>query len=161
MKKIPLSQGKYALVDDEDFDFLSQWKWFFYKAKRDKYGYAHRNSTVDEGKPRRRIRMHQQLIGNGVDHANGNGLDNRRKNLRKADKHQQSYNKSIHSHKKSLGCKGVSIVKDKKGIPAYWIARITVKGSRIYLGTFKNHIAASRAYIKKAKELHGKFARWK
>ena len=160
-KKIKLTQGKYALVDAEDFEWLSQWKWSFDIRKGDKTGYAFRNTRMDEG-TRRRLRMHNEILGSsGIDHVNGNGLDNRKQNLRPATGHQQAYNKGVHSHKKSKGCKGVSIVKDRNGIPAYWIARITVKGERKYLGTFRNHIAASRAYIKAAKEFHGEFARWK
>lgn len=101
------------------------------------------------------------ILGEPADHKNGNGLNNRRKNLRPANKYQQAQNKGICAHKKSKGCKGVSIVKDRNGVPAYWIARITVMGKRKYLGVFKNHVAASRAYIKAAKELHGEYARWK
>lgn len=160
-KKIKLTQGKYALVDAEDYEWLSQWKWFFDIRKGDKTGYAFRNTRVGEG-PRRRIRMHNEILGaRNIDHANGNGIDNRKNNLRPASRSQQAFNKGVHEHKKSLGCKGVSVVKDKKGIPSYWIARITVEKKRIYLGVFKNHIAASRAYIKAAKKYHGEFARWK
>ncbi len=159
MRKIPLTLGKYALVDAADFEFLNSWKWYYGPCS--KTGYAKRNTKTSEGKPRKTVRMHEVIFGKHADHVNGNGLDNRRKNLRKASPQQQAYNKSVCKNKKTLGCKGVSITRDKKGIPKYWIARITVRGKRHYLGTFPNHKAASNAYIKKAKELHGEFARWK
>jgi hypothetical protein len=160
-KKIKLTQGKWALVDVEDYPLISGLKWYFDKNTKDKTGYAFRNAPTINGKRGKRIRMHTFLMGANVDHKNGNGLDNRRSNLRISTKYQQAFNKGVHSHKKSLGCKGVSIVKDKKGVPKYWIDRITFEKTRIYLGTFKTHVAASRAYIKKAKELHGEFAKWK
>lgn len=160
-KKIKLTQGKYALVDAEDFEWLSQWKWHYHRHPKDRTGYACTNGKYVNKKRLPRVRMHNLIFGKNVDHVNGNGIDNRRSNLRLADKFQQSYNKGIQKHKRSLGCKGVSRVRDKKGVPAYWIARITVKKKRIYLGTFKSHVAASRAYIRAAKELHGEFARWK
>lgn len=162
MRKIKLSQGKYALVDDADYEWLNQWKWHYDSSKRSSTGYAFRNSKYQRGKLRKKVRMHSVVLGFcGVDHINGNGLDNRRKNLRQATRTQQSYNKGVHSHKKSLGCKGVSQVKNKKGIPSYWVARITVRAKRLYLGVFKSHITASRAYIKAAKKYHGEFARWR
>lgn len=160
-KKIKLSQGKYALVDKQDYNWLSNWTWYFWKNPKDKTGYAFTNGKYIKGKCLKKVRMHQMILGEPCDHKNGNGLDNRRCNLRPANKFQQAWNKGIHHHKKSKGCKGVSIVKDRNGIPAYWIARITVNKKRIYLGVFKNHIAASRAYIKAAKKYHGEFARWK
>lgn len=160
-KKIKLTQGKYALVDAEDFEWLSQWKWFYHLHPKDKTGYACTNGKYIGGKRLPKTRMHNLIFGKRVDHINGNGLDNRRKNLREADTFQQAYNKGVQKHKKTLGCKGVSITRDHNGVQKYWIARITVRGERIYLGTFKNHIAASRAYIKAAKKYHGEFARWK
>lgn len=159
-KKIKLTQGKYALVDAEDFEWLSQWKWYYLKQSHSSTGYAVTKQKVIKNQSNV-LRMHTLIFGGPCDHANCNKLDNRRKNLREATARQQTYNKKQHKNKKSDGCKGVSIVRNWKGVPAYWIARITVNGNRIYLGTFKNHIAASRAYIKAAKKYHGEFARWK
>lgn len=161
LKKIKLTRGKYALVDAEDFIWLSQWKWFFDIRKGDKTGYAFTNGKYVKGKRLPKVRMHNLIMGRGVDHINGSGIDNRRKNLRKADKFQQAYNTGRKKYKKTKGCKGVSITRDRNGVQKYWIARITVNGNRIYLGTFKNHTAASRAYIKAAKKYHGEFARWR
>jgi hypothetical protein len=160
-KKIKLTQGKCALVDADNYERVSELKWHFYKLKKDKTGYAFSNGKYANGKRLPKVRMHVFIFGENSDHVNGNGLDNRKNNLRKADQFQQAWNKGVNKSKKSFGCKGVSIVKDRNGVPAYWIARITIRKNRIYLGTFKNQVAATRAYIKKAKELHGEFAKWK
>lgn len=155
-RKVRLTQGKSALVDAADFELVSRWKWYFHKKPADKTGYAIRNGK------RGRIAMHAFLLGRkGVDHANGNGLDNRRKNLRLATATQQAYNKPKLKRKRTPGCKGVSVVRDRHGKPAYWIARVTVRGVRKYLGTFPSPSAASRACIGAMRELHGEFARWK
>jgi hypothetical protein len=159
-KRIKLTKNKYALIDSSDYNWLSKYNWHYFRPPHARTGYALTKSKIlkNQGNV---LRMHTLIMGFGCDHKNNNGLDNRRLNLRKATKRQQAYNQSKRLNKKSKGCKGVSIVKNWKGIPKYWIARITVKGNRIYLGTFKNHISASRAYIKAAKKYHGEFARWK
>lgn len=159
-KKIKLSQGKYALVDKQDYNWLSQYRWHYIKPTHAKTGYAVTKRKILK-KQGNILRMHTLIFGGSCDHKNGNGLDNRRSNLRKASPLQQTYNQGRKKNKKSLGCKGVSIVRNWKGVPSYWIARIAVNKKRIYLGIFKNHIAASRAYIKAAKKYHGEFARWK
>jgi hypothetical protein len=84
-KEIPLTQGKVAVVDEEDFDRLNKHKW--YACKNGNTFYALRKSNVN-GK-RLTILMHREILGlkpgdPGVDHRDGNGLNNRRKNLRLA-----------------------------------------------------------------------------
>ena len=75
MKKIKLTQGKYAIVDDEDFAYLNQWRWYY-----------HNNYAVHTNKNKSRIYMHRFILNTPKkmfsDHINGNGLDNRRSNLR-------------------------------------------------------------------------------
>jgi len=102
----------------------------------------------------------QAKPGEICDHINGNGLDNRIENLRICNKFESSWNKKTFSNKKLNAIKGVTIVKDRKGIPSYWIARITHKGTRKYLGTFKTKSAAEKAYKEAAKKYHGGFAKW-
>lgn len=164
MKKIPLTQGKFALVDDEDFEFLNQWKWFFHINPKDSSGYAIRNGTRSATGTRRRIAMHRVLMKakkkDICDHKNGNGLDNRKNNLRLCDKFQSCWNRRKSIRKKLNALKGVTKVKNHRGIPTYWIARICFKGTRIYLGTFKTKKLAESAYKKKALELHKEFAKW-
>lgn len=120
--------------------------------KGDKTGYAR---GIKDG---RNVFMHWEVRGKGCDHINRNGLDNRRSNLREADTFQQSQNRGIPRTKKTPGCKGVTIVKDHRGVPKYWIARVTVRGSRKYLGTFKTHEEASKMAEKFTKEHHREFA---
>lgn len=160
-KKVRLYQGQHALVDIQDYALVSAYKWS-YSSCNSRTGYATTIPYVNK-KRKKQIKMHNLIFGGSpgtVDHINGNGLDNRRINLRLATVGQQAYNKPKSKNKKTPGCKGVSITRDRNKKPKYWIARITVSGKRIYLGTFKNHIAASRAYIKAAKKYHKEFARW-
>lgn len=84
MKTIPLTQGQVALVDDEDYEYLMQWKWC--AAWNGNTYYAFRGGKKEHGKKRQMIKMHRDLLdtprGLEVDHLNGNGLDNRRCNIR-------------------------------------------------------------------------------
>jgi len=156
MVKIPLSQGQFALVDDEDFEWLNQWKWS--AGKRRNTFYAFRSVSI-KGE-QFHIYMHRLITeapkGKETDHANGNGLDNRRRNLRVCTVRQNQYNQA--KRKNSLSqYKGVSLnkrVKVKK-----WVAGITKNGKNIHLGYFKDEIDAAKAYDRKAKELCGEFAK--
>ena len=102
MKKIPLSKqqrrnsrnrGKYTVVDDEDYEWLNQWNWSAVSTWRKNGGYAMRR----DNKLGKSILMHRLILGvpEGVevDHVNGNGLDNRRSNLRIASRTQAMANR--------------------------------------------------------------------
>jgi len=147
MKKIPLTRNSFALVDNEDFEYLSQWHWFL-SGK----GYAERYN----GQKKSPIKMHSQIMNtpNGLfcDHINGNRLDNRKSNLRLVTNQQNLCNRGKASNNTS-GYKGVSFQCKK------WYAKITSFGKQHHLGSFKEKIDAARAYDKAAKELHGEFAR--
>src|SRR5690348_17197510 len=97
MKEIPLTQGKVALVDDEDFDFLNQWKWHAVKWKNGFY--ARRNLKIDG--VMKNIMMHRVIMEMEkypdllIDHENGDTLDNQRKNLRKTDYKGNSANRFV------------------------------------------------------------------
>lgn len=111
MKKIPLSQGKFAIVDDEDFEFLSQWKWHLHKD-----GYAARTQWLpDTGGKKKNFMMHRVLnktpIGMHTDHINNIRLDNRRKNLRTATRAQNYMNQGKKKNTTSI-YKGVSLVRE-------------------------------------------------
>jgi hypothetical protein len=84
MKKIPLTRGKFALVDDEDYEWISQYKWTWVEVRKGYPGYAVRN--IGTFKKTKHQSMHRLIMGNPkgkvVDHINGNSLDNRRSNLR-------------------------------------------------------------------------------
>lgn len=147
MKQIPLTQGKFALVDDADFDWLNQWKWFAHKRKR--IWYAARNARHPNG-DRYTLSMHSLLLPEAalVDHWDGNGLNNQRHNVRAATQVQNSANAQKRANES--GFKGVDFHKDKR-----WRARLNGK----FLGYFSSSEAAARAYDVAAKELFGEFAR--
>lgn len=148
MKKIKLTQGKYALVDDEDYEYLNQWKWYFHST-----GYAVRNCYKNG---HRHIKLHRFLLSAGkkeIDHINGNRLDNRKKNLRRVFRKQNVWNSKKWKNKTSS--KGVDFTRNK------WRARIGKNWKSIHLGYFKTEKEARKAYIKAAKEFHGEYASWK
>lgn len=152
MKQIPLTQGKVTLVDDEDFEYLNQWKWH---AMADDYTfYVGRK----EGWPiQKTIRMHRVITnapgGMFVDHINGNGLDNRRSNLRLCTVAENNRNIKG-NHRNTTGYKGVTWHKRDH----VFIAQIRVNGKLFQVGRFSNALEAAKAYDKVAKEYHGDFA---
>lgn len=145
---IQLTQGKQALVDKADFEWLSQWKWYYIKD-----GYAVR-SDYSQGRTPRQVKMHRQIMnepeGLQVDHKNTNKLDNRRENLRVATVNQNQQNSSLPKNNTS-GYKGVS--KPRRGLG--WIASI----QRQYLGYYKTPEEAALAYNIEATKRFGEFAR--
>lgn len=138
MKTIKLTQGKYVLVDDSDFEWLSQWKWYFCN------GYAMRNKLDRTGL----IRMHR-LINNTpkglfTDHINRNKLDNQRHNLRTVNKSLNEHNTEVRKNSKS-GVKGIFWEKRRKK----WRSEIMINHKSIFVGYFNNlskAILARRQY---------------
>lgn len=157
MKKIPLTQDKFATVDDIDYGFLMQWKWYF-KGK----GYAVRNSRESDklDKPKT-IRMHRVILIRKLrhsnfketDHKNQNKLDNRRNNLRPASNSQNNGNRKSYKGSSSK-FKGVSWRKYAKK----WYARIEFEGQQKHLGYFIDELKAARAYNKAAIKYFSEFA---
>jgi hypothetical protein len=149
-KRIPLTQGKFAIVDDADYEWLNQWKWSV--VKRGKIWYAARS----ESNPKKLIYMHRQILDfpdSIVDHKNMNGLDNRRKNIRPATHAQNLKNKGL-TKSNSSGYKGVYWNKrDKK----YQVI-IQWNGKRKFIGLFDDPVKAARAYDRAARKYHGRFA---
>lgn len=155
MKKIKLTQNKYALVDDSDFEKLNKFKWF-----PDKGGntfYVVRNSKDSKGK-HKKVRMHQEIMktprGMETDHRDGNGLNNQRKNLRICTKSQNQHNRGKYQCNTS-GFKGVSWHKNKEK----WESQIRVDGTLKHLGSFLNKIEAYEAYCKACIKYHKEFSR--
>ena len=152
MKKIKLTKRKYALVDDENYEWLNQWKWHYDQ------GYARRQFRID-GKVRM-IKMHRLILGivddkkKLTDHINMNGLDNRKKNLRIVNHSQNQWNRTKYKTNTS-GYKGIGWSKAAKK----WRTKIRVKSKLIHLGYFKSKINAAKAYDEAAKKYHGKFAK--
>lgn len=155
MKKIPLTQGKFALVDDADFDWLNQWKWCAIKGRSTFY--AARRATYERGK-QKGILMHRVLLGApvglDVDHKNGDGLNNQRDNVRVGTPQQNSFNRRRNA-KGSSKFKGVCWYPPGRK----WAARIRVNQHRFHLGYFSDETLAALAYDAAAKENFGDFAR--
>jgi len=156
MKVIELTQGRVAIVDDEDFEELAQWRWQFQNQLR---GYAVRSQWIPMEQRLRSFSMHRVIMkapaGFDVDHVNMNGLDNRKENLRICTRSQNLFNRSAPNHKNSLRIKGVSWHKIKKK----YEANIKIGGKQKYLGSFLNIEDAKAAYDAIAVKLHGEFAR--
>lgn len=143
MKEIKLTQGKVAFVDDEDFEFLSQWKWSFVKYR--KYEYAVRSQR--QGNKILGFKMHRVLMNVidpkiFVDHEDHNGLNNQKGNLRICDNQKNQWNGSSCSSSKSQH-RGVSFFKKGKRT---WRATIMINGKNKYLGSFENEGDAAKAY---------------
>lgn len=143
MKKIPLTQGKFAIVDDEDFEFLSQWNWYYLN------GYAVRSFKGSKILMHRVINKTPDYLQ--TDHINRNRLDNRKINLRNATVSENQTNRlSLYN---TTGYRGVF-----RGKGGAWRVRIQVKGEKINIGSFKSIKEAAIAYNKKALEIYGDFA---
>lgn len=154
VEEIPLTQGKAAIVDAVDFEWLSQWKWCAYRDG--KTWYARRSGRSQDGK-RITVSMHREILdahpGVEVDHRNADGLDNRRVNLRLATKAENGRNRLTPINNTS-GYKGVYWHERHRK----WYAQITVEKKRAHLGHFDSAEDAARAYDKVAKEVYGDFA---
>jgi hypothetical protein len=153
MKEIPLSQGKLAIVDDEDYDYLIGFKWCTYFTGINYY--AVRNPPRKRGQPRRSIRMHREIMntpaGMETDHINGNGLDNRRENLRVVTRRGNSQNLHI---EKSSKFPGVTWASKGRTLKKPWQAMIRIGKSQKYLGRFMTEEDAHKAYMEAENHSH-------
>ena len=153
MKRIKLTHGKFALVDDEDFEKIYKYSWHL----KCTWGiYYAMGWEVSNGK---HILMHRLIMGakkdQKIDHIDGNGLNNQRKNLRFATNSQNQANCRKQKRKTSSKFKGVCWDnRDKR-----WLAYIKKDQKAYRLGSFHSEIKAARIYNKKAIELFGEFAR--
>ena len=150
---IPLTQGKSTVIDDDDWFLVKDYKWYVMKNHDTFYAASH---TRKPNGIWTTTYMHRLLMGNPnsqVDHRNGNGLYNRRSNLRLCTNQENSYNR--HTVRGSSIYKGVCWHKrDKK-----WESHISVNRKRKFLGYFNNEVEAAKAYDTAATELYGEFAR--
>jgi len=152
VRKIPLTQGQVALVNDEDYDKLINYKWRAVRGRST--WYAVRTATKDVNGSRKTVYMHRALLGqvDQVDHKDGDGLNNQRQNLRAAT-HTQNQRNRIHKRVGSSRFHGVYWHKAARK----WAAQITAPTPR-YLGLFEDELAAAKAYDAAARELYGAFA---
>lgn len=158
MKYIPLTKGKFAIVDDEDFDRLSSRSWQYSN------GYANLKrylGIVDGKQSQIKEYMHRIILGdvgdNHVDHINGDRLDNRKENLRLCT-HAENCRNSKKRNNKSSKYKGVSRSL-KRNLSKPWTAQITINGGNRFLGRYAEEIEAAAAYNEAARKLFGEFAK--
>lgn len=142
MKKIKLTQGKYALVDDEDYPILNQFKWHLSGG-----GYAVRSQHIKLGVNQyknKHVRMHRLINKTPkdlqTDHINGNKLDNRRCNLRSVNASINGMNRGK-TKKNTSGYKGVYW----DTWSSKWKAEIKVNYKKISLGRYSNIKQAVKA----------------
>lgn len=143
---IPLTQGKFAIIDPEDLDKIKSRAWQYRNPGKGTTGYAISS----------KIRMHRIIMnckkGEEIDHKDGNGLNNRKSNLRFCNQSENMSNTGLKKTNTS-GFKGVSFCKNYNN----WDARITFNNRQICLGKFDTPEEAADAYIVKARELQGDF----
>lgn len=146
-----LYNGNKTMLDDEDYDKLSNYK--YYENNR---GYAYRN--LYENKKVKAVYLHREVInapsGFNVDHINGNKLDNRKENLRLVTPQQNSFNLRKTQKKTSSLYKGVSWDSKRKG----WLSNIRVNQKNAPLGLYKTEESAALAYNEAAKMHFGEYA---
>lgn len=158
MKKIKLTQGRFALVDDEDFEWLNQWKWSFSGHKGRKHGYAVRR-IYPNGRYQKGIvmLMHRFIMdppaNMEVDHVDRNTTNCQRHNLRICSRFENMRNTSKRENRS--GFRGVYWYQSPKS----WGARIVMNKKHIFLGLFENKEDAARSYDEAAKKYHKEFAR--
>lgn len=142
-KLIPLTQGKFAMVDNDDFDRVKDINWTYSQ------GYALNNKLGS---------MHRYIMGHPdgylIDHKNHNTLDNRKTNIRYATKQQNQMNQRIQKKLKTSMYKGVSWDNEKEK----WVSVIKKNYKGVHLGRYEKEEEAAKAYDRKALELFGEFA---
>jgi len=151
MKVIKLDKDKETLVDDQDYESLSKYKWYFHLNRYVSRRYKKNGKSY-------RIYMHREILqapkGMEVDHIDNNGLNNQRSNIRLATHAQNNQNKPI--VRGYVPYYGVYWVKEK--YKQKYVARISVNKKHHHLGYFGSAVCAALAYDEAARKLHGEFA---
>jgi hypothetical protein len=149
MKKIKLTQGKWALVDDEDYERINKFKWC---AAKDRYTFYAIRGKWKDGRviP---IKMHREILNAGkgeqVDHSDRDGLNNQKSNIRICSVMDNAHNKRKRRNN-TTGYVGVFFRKNRNTFQAYIRRKI--------LGSFHDPKDAAKEYDKAAKKLYGEFA---
>ncbi len=152
MKLVPLSNGDFAKVEDDDFEWCAGYHWH-----RTSTGYAYRQERQADGRLKN-IRMHRELTaapsGMDVDHINGDRIDNQRGNLRLATRSDNLKNKTKRRSDNKSGVTGVF----RHATEPKWTAQIHIAGKAKHLGLYAEFDDAVRA--RRAAELlhYGEFA---
>jgi HNH endonuclease len=148
--RVPLQRGQFAIVDSEDWLRVALHSWYIERNHRVDYAYA----AVDGKKMYLHRFIMQPLEGFEVDHIDGDGLNNRRSNLRIVSHKQNLRNQRLQARSTS-GYKGVSWGKSR----CLWGAHIRYDGKKRFLGRFPSRDDAARAYNTRASEVFGEYAR--
>lgn len=158
MKKLILTQGKFALVDDEDFACIAQFKWYAAQYKR--LWYAQRAIYIP-GPDHHQVTqlLHRAILGIfdpaiHIDHEDHDGLNNQKTNLRTCTQKQNQHNKRKMAKQASSQFKGVSWYKPG----GLWRVQINAGNGNQHLGYFANEIDAAKAYDSAARQYFGEFA---
>lgn len=153
MKRIRLTKGFWATVDDSDYKWLSEFRWCTSETNRTNYAIT--GITVSKNKYSH-TSMHKMIMrppkGMEVDHIDGDGLNNRRANLRIVTHKQNQRNRKHTNKNNTSGFKG--LIRNGN----LWQARITVDGFGVSLGYYNNPEDAARAYDDAALKYFGEFA---
>ncbi len=159
MKTISLTKGQFAIVDDDDYGWLSQWRWQYCQ------GYAYRNVYSKEKGHGVLTPMHRIIMGEvvgeslefRVDHIDRNKLNNQRDNLRPATRSQNAANTPKRNQQMTSKYKGVArrVGKYKYKL---WSATIRCNNETRYIGYYFTELEAARAYDRAAIELFGEYA---
>lgn len=159
-RKLKLTNGGFTKVSAQDFEWLSKFKWravTLGRHKKNGRGYVY--AARCEGS-RKVILMHREILnpenGKLVDHRDGDGLNNTRRNIRIAENWQNSANRRLDSTNTS-GYRGVC--RFRGSAKKKWQAVIYIRGKQIYLGAFATRVAAAQAFDIAARKHRGKFAR--
>ena len=146
MKEIKLTQGRFAQIDDDDFEFINQFNWCAFGTNNLWYAVRGVNKKL--------VMMHRIIInandGVEVDHVDHNGLNNQKSNLRICNHTQNCMNGKARGRSKYIG---VSYLRDK-----FFQAYICPNGKKIHLGTFRNEIDAAKIRDIAAIKHFGEFA---
>lgn len=165
MKKIYWSSKKFGpleiLVDDEDYDRLIKYPWGVLKCVSSDVLYV-KARNVDPENPRKYFSMHRFILGIDdprifVDHKNGNGLDNRKENLRISTNRDNCRNRGKQKNNTS-GYKGVTLIKGTNSFRALLAIRVGAKRKVVFSKQFKCKEKAAKAWNEAARKYHGEFA---
>lgn len=159
-KRIPLTRGKFAIVDDHNYEWLTQWKWqaircgrrMWYARRCERYGPRSENKKRD-------IYMHRVIAkakhGEDVDHYNDDGLDNRESNLRRCSRRENIQNMRPYLKPGTSRHRGVSWNTRRQK----WQAKIECSSRIHHIGFFDDESDAAVAYNDAARKYYGEFAR--
>ncbi len=155
-RRITLTQGQWAIVDAEDYEWLNQWPWYAAWRRKTRSFVVVRNGDASNGS-RKTVYMSREIMrapeGVLVDHHNHDTLNNRRYNLRLATGYQNQRNATKH-RKTSSRFKGVCWHKGHRK----WESHIRIDGHQLHIGSFDSEREAAEAYRNAAQEAFGEFA---